>query len=136
VGVSLNVKYRSLREESPLVCYIPPADLSWPQIALHIRATGQPRAVAGSIAAVVKQVDPNARVTLSQTIEDVLHTATKEERMVAVGVGAFSGLALLLTSLGLYGMLAYNVAQRTREIGVRIALGGRAGDIIGMILKQ
>jgi ABC-type antimicrobial peptide transport system permease subunit len=71
-----------------------------------------------------------------ETIEAALARATQEDRMIAASVGGFSLLAILLTSLGLYGMLAYDVGQRTKEIGVRIALGGRPGAIVVLILKQ
>lgn len=136
VGVAKNTKYRDLREESALVCYVPDGRINSSTIAMQIRATGNPRALAASMAALVNRLDPNARVQTPETIADVMAQATQEERMIATGVGAFSALALLLTALGLYGLLAYNVAQRTREIGVRMALGGRAGDIVALIVKQ
>jgi putative ABC transport system permease protein len=105
-------------------------------IGLQIRTSEQPRTLAANLATVVRQVDPNARIRSIETIDHVLAHATRGEQMTVLGVGAFSVLALLLTSMGLYGLLAYQVTQRTREIGVRIALGGRAGTIVRMILRQ
>jgi predicted permease len=136
IGVAKDTKYRSLREENPLVCYIPEPNFAMPVIGLKIRTSESPGALASSIGAVVKQIDPNARVLAPQTIDDVIWRATTEERRVAWGIGAFSILALLLTCLGLYGMLAGNVVQRTKEIGVRMALGGRPVDIVLMIIRR
>jgi macrolide transport system ATP-binding/permease protein len=136
VGVAQNAKYRSLREDNLPICYVPWPVFGSPLVALQVRANGEPLALAASLPAILRQIDPNLRLRSTQTMADILSQATREERMTAIGIGAFSVLALLLTSLGLYGMLAYQVTQRTREIGVRTALGGRPGAIIRMILRQ
>ena len=135
VGVARNSKYRSLREENPLICYIP-LPQAGARLSLQVRTESAPHGLVSAVTAAIRQKDPNARILYTQTMDDVMRQATGDERMTAVGVGAFSVLALLLTSLGLYGLLAYNVTQRTREIGVRMALGGRPGNIIALILKQ
>jgi putative ABC transport system permease protein len=80
--------------------------------------------------------DPGARMRRLETMEAAMARATREDRLVAAIVGGFSLLAILLTALGLYGVLAYDVGQRTKEIGLRIALGGRRGPIVALILKQ
>ncbi len=136
IGIARNTKYRNLREDAELVCYIPQGGTPERRIGFQIRASGDTQALASAITSIVRGMDPKMRMRRVETIEAALSRATREDRMIAAGVGGFSMLALLLTSLGLYGMLAYDVAQRTKEIGVRIALGGQSGNIIILILRQ
>ncbi len=136
VGVAKNTKYRDLRDDAEPVCYIAQGRTPSSRIGFQIRTNGDTRAVANAVPAIVLGIDPGIRVRRVETIEAALDRATREDRLIAAIVGGFSILALLLTSLGLCGMLAYDVGQRTKEIGVRIALGGRSGDIIALVLKQ
>jgi putative ABC transport system permease protein len=136
VGVAKNTKYRSLRDDAELVCYIPLGGTPARRIGFQIRTIDDPRGLARAIPGIVQRIDPRTRMRRLETIEAALARATQEDRLIAASVGGFSLLAMLLTSLGLYGMLAYDVGQRTKEIGVRIALGGRSGAIVALILKQ
>jgi len=136
VGVARNTKYRNLRDDAELVCYIPLGGTPARRIGFQIRTSDDTRGLAGAIPSIVQRIDPRTRMRRMETIEAALARATQEDRMIAASVGGFSLLAMLLTSFGLYGMLAYDVGQRTREIGVRIALGGRSGAIVALILKQ
>lgn len=136
VGVAKNTKYRNLRDDAELVCYIPLGGAPTRRIGFQIRTIDHTRGLATAIPGIVQRIDPRTRMRRLETIEAALARATQEDRMIAASVGGFSLLAMLLTSFGLYGMLAYDVGQRTREIGVRIALGGRSGAIVALILKQ
>jgi putative ABC transport system permease protein len=136
VGVAKNTKYRNLRDDAELVCYIPLGGTPARRIGFQIRTIDDTRGLARAIPGIVQRIDPRARMRRVETIEAALARATQEDRMIAASAGGFSLLAMLLTCLGLYGMLAYDVGQRTKEIGVRIALGGRSGAIVALILKQ
>jgi predicted permease len=135
VGVAKNTKYRNLRDDAELVCYIPQGHTPSPRIGFQIRTSGDSRTVAGAIPAIVRRIDPKVHVRRVETIEASLERATREDRMVAACVGGFSVLAMLLTSLGLYGLLAFDIGQRVKEIGVRIVLGGRSDHIIALVFK-
>jgi putative ABC transport system permease protein len=136
VGVAKNTKYRNLRDDAELVCYIPLGGTAARRIGLQIRTADDTSGLASAIPGIVQRIDPRARMRRLETIEAALARATQEDRMIAASVGGFSLLAMLLTSLGLYGMLSYDVGQRTKEIGVRIALGGRPRAIVMLILKR
>jgi ABC-type antimicrobial peptide transport system permease subunit len=89
-----------------------------------------------TIREVVTAADPNLPVTLLSTMTDVAKINTGLDRIVAALAGGFAVLATLLAAIGLYGVLAYNVAQRTRELGLRLALGATAGGLRRMVLRQ
>ena len=83
----------------------------------------------------IRSVDPNVPMTDVETLADVLSTASSRTRFSLVLLGAFAGIALLLAAIGLFGVMAYTVAQRTQEIGIRMALGARPAGIIGMVVR-
>jgi len=138
VGVARNSKYVNLRDDNSLQYFVPYAPgPKGMRLSLAIRTMGDPRALASSLAAAIQRVDPGARVLGVNSMEDAINSHyVTQERAIAQVAGYSGGFALGLACLGLYGLLAYNVAQRTREIGVRIALGARATDIIALIVKQ
>ena len=100
------------------------------------------RTTAGSLAVVpflreaVTATDPQARLDSVMTMEARLSSAVAEPRFYAVFVGSFAGFALLLAVLGIFGLLSYTVAQRRGEIGIRMALGARRGDILALVVRQ
>jgi putative ABC transport system permease protein len=136
VGIVKDTRYRNLRDEFELVCYIARGRTPARRIGFQVRTSDDTPALANAIPGMVQRIDPGARMRRLETMEAAMARATREDRLVAAIVGGFSLLAILLTSLGLYGMLAYDVGQRTKEIGLRIALGGRRGPIVALILKQ
>jgi putative ABC transport system permease protein len=103
---------------------------------LILRTAGDPHQWAGAARAAVAAVDRDQPVTAVNTMEEVLATSTAQQRFSVFLLGVFSVTALALAAVGLYGAIAYSVAERTREMGIRIALGAAKGEILRMIVGQ
>jgi putative ABC transport system permease protein len=101
-----------------------------------VRASGDPEAVLTGVRAVARQLDPNATVDRIATMEQIVSNSIVRPRMYAVLVAIFSGVAVALAAIGLYGVMAYSVARRTREIGIRMALGARGAEVMRLVLRQ
>ena len=106
------------------------------RIFATIRTTGDPLAVIPFLREAATATNPQATLGLVTTMEARLSAAVAQPRFYAVFVGSFAGLALLLVAFGIYGLLSYTVAQRRGEIGIRMALGARRGDILGLVVTQ
>jgi predicted permease len=135
VGVVRDTKYNDLRREvSPMM--FTPQSAAFGGAAFEVRTAGDPQALVPAIRKTVAQIDPNLPLrdvtTESQQIDRLLF----QERLVARLSGFFGLLALMLACIGLYGLLAYEVARRTREIGIRSALGAQRGDVLRLVVKQ
>src|SRR6185369_14567083 len=103
---------------------------------LAIRTSGDTSNLVGSVRQIVHEVDPDQPISNIATMAEVLGVEAEQRRMGMIMLAAFAGLALLLASLGIYGVLAYFVTQHTNEIGVRIALGASRTNILGLVLKK
>jgi putative ABC transport system permease protein len=112
------------------------AQFSWLQTTLLVRTEGEPTALLPSVRAVVRAIDPELPVFATRTMDEAIAASIATQRLSAMLIGGFSVLALFLAALGLYGVLAYSVAQRTREMGIRIALGSSRGKIFALIVRQ
>jgi putative ABC transport system permease protein len=136
VGVARTAKYRDLREEPLPYIYIPFGQEYQPGMSLMVRTQGDPTLVAASVRNEIRNLNKNVPAFPVETMSERIASQIAAERMIAVLLSIFGGGALLLASIGIYGVVSYSVARRTHEIGVRIALGAEERDILKMIVKQ
>jgi predicted permease len=137
IGVVKDIKYTSLRDEIPVQAYIPYLASTYVGgMTVYVRTTLDPQQVMGSVRRKVQNLDSNIPVYEMRTTQEQLDLSLRTERLVASLSAVFGALATLLAVIGLYGVMAYTVARRTREIGIRMALGAEQGNVIWMVMKE
>jgi predicted permease len=137
VGVVRDSKYESMRDEMPIEVFTPYLQRRYDNsMSAYVRTARDPEQVFSVVRQVVTGIDSNVPLYRMKTIEKQLDNSLVTERLVASLSSAFGLLATLLAAIGLYGVMAYTVARRTREIGIRMALGAAGGDVIWMVMKE
>ena len=136
VGVVPDGKYNSLGEDPKPAVYTPLYQDYSGAVTLVARTRGDPRQVLAALRGVVQKLDPSISVYASKTLKEHMGTSLFPARMAAIALGSFGVLALILAAVGIYGVMSHVVVGRTREIGLRIALGAQLSDVQKLILKQ
>lgn len=136
VGVVRDAKYNSVREAAPATLYVPYLQNRVGGVAFEVRTAGDPSKSIGAIREAVKQVDSNVPLVGMSTQMEQIDNRFAQERIFAQAYGLFGGLALLVASIGLFGLMSYSVARRTNEIGVRMALGAGRWDVVRMVMRE
>ncbi len=138
VGVARNAKYRSLTSPAEPVIYLPiyQAFRSTKETTIHVRTTGDPNAVATSVEETIHQLNPDLPLFNVNPLSVTMQLGTLVQRIAVTFAGSFGLLAMLLAAVGIYGVVAYSTRQRTREIGIRVALGAEKRGIYRLVLGQ
>ena len=136
VGIAADSKYNFLGENATPYLYTSLEQTYAPAATVHVRTSGDPAAIMNTVRRELQQLEPTMPLLNVTTLRDVFEQALWAPRMGASLLGIFALLALLLASIGLYGVMAYSVSQRRRELGIRIALGARQQDVRNMVVRQ
>jgi putative ABC transport system permease protein len=136
IGVVADARLNRLQNDPDPALYMASDQVGPASARIAVRTAGDPTLLVGPIQKLLRQKDPNAVLTNPAPMTSIVDDALGDFRIVILSLSIFSGVALALTAIGLYGVLAYHVSQRTNEIGIRLAMGASNANLLGMILKK
>jgi putative ABC transport system permease protein len=136
VGVVAHVKNYGVDEDSRVEVYLPYEQSPVSGVTLVVRSEGDPAAMAAPLRAAVRAVDPELPLYAVRTLPELVSDRTAQRRLAVMLISVFATVALLLAAVGIYGVMSYAVAQRTQEIGIRMALGAEREEILRMVLRH
>ncbi|HUR95661.1 MAG TPA: ABC transporter permease, partial [Gemmatimonadales bacterium] len=136
VGVVGHTKHEGLDAENRVQLYLPYRQQARPFLTVVLRTAGDPTQYVNPARHAVRSIDPDQPIANVRTMDELIAQSVGQRRLSMLLLSLFSGIALVLASIGIYGLMSYSVAQRSRELGVRIALGAERSDVLRLVLRQ
>jgi putative ABC transport system permease protein len=136
IGVVGDIRNRGLDSESRPAYYVPETQIPFSQMVAVVKTTVEPHSLVPAVTKEVNAMDPDVPLFAVKTMDEYLSASVARPRFNSTLLAIFAAVALVLTVVGLYGVMSYSVAQRTNEIGIRLALGAQTRDVMMMIVKQ
>ena len=136
IGIVGDVRYDSLTDQAEPTVYYPIPELTYEFITLAIRTSGNPASITSSVRAVLREMDADQPMSDVRTMEQVMGETLSRARFNTFLLGLFAAMAMLLAAVGIFGVMNYSVTLRTREIGIKVALGARPSQVLLFVMRQ